>query len=447
MPDEGIPRPSIPAEPPSLAPLARAGGLWGRLAGLSTAEVVAGMVVAFGVLIVVLGVLIFAGVLLYWLLSHKSEDKSTQLPPPDNPLPALRPREQPVIGDGTALRPVLFGQAGRSPIMFLAYSPDGNYLASRSGTAEVKLWNTTTGAAQMLQPEPGPGAALDPSPSYARPLAFSDDSLLLAWRRDFGFGQPKVRTWLLAENREGDTWDCMGAGATQLAFAPGTQDLITSDDRTGAVRVHKFKKGKEGYDLKRSLGVPGIQGLLSPNGGRLLSLDARPQGAALPGQPPTPPYTYLELYDPNRLLPQKPPFEQQMVMTRIIRLEELTESRQYWGMLFSPGGTRLATWRDQGGVVVSDQDGGDRRHLAGVGPPFAFSVDGNTLAVPGAGGWPRLITIDGGREIGKVISPDGAAGAGKPPVEVRCAAFSPKGRELAIGCTDGSIRVCRWQLQ
>jgi WD40 repeat protein len=427
---------SVPGERPMRPPIQRREGLWGRVAGISPAQ----MRLVFRLF--ALAALIAAALLIYWLLTRNPKKPGSQSPPAEEPMPAHGPSELPIVGRGATLRPVPLGQPGRGAIMYLAYSPDGRYLAARSGLGEVKLWDLKSGSAQVLQAEPKFGLELQPS--YARPLAFSGDGQLLAWRRDFGLGQPKVRTWVIASNREGGAWDCMGAGSTQLAFARGTQNLITCDDATGAVRVHRFKPGREGYDIDDkggSLGVTGTQGLISPDGERLVALDGRQQGAAIPGQP-TPPFTRLDLYDPSRPV-AKPAPSKDMTFSRVIRLEEsFTEWRPNWGLLFSPDGKWLATWREKG-VVVSDRDGGNRQHLVGVRRALAVAADGSVLAVPDEQGGLRLITVVGGREVAKV--PALEAAAGKSVVEVRCVAFSPDCKTLALGCSDGGIRQCRWR--
>jgi WD40 repeat protein len=432
------------------------------LAGLSTAELLIGVAVLLGLVIAV-------GVLAYmatdrWQRLKALSGPMAEAPPPEELPPgflAPRPRDRAVVGKGGSLaEPIVLGQSRPWPIVFLAFSPDGRSLVSL-GFDELKLWDVAAGTGRVLvQADVAAGGvgtagywidggrALKVRIPCARPLAFSDDGKLLAWNDERG-GFARVRTWDLASGREGASWLGSSPGA-QLTFVPGTHKLILF---AGAVQW--FEPGKEGsVRVQRLQGLQGPfnRGLLSPDGERLVVLEAfQGQPALLPADVPKPPFSRLELFDTTQTVPSPPAvraFEPQQFRS-IVRLDERPEYRQNWGLLFSPDGRRLATWLDSG-VTVYDRDGGGAQRLAGVSSCLAFSTDGAVLAAPGDGGWPRLIQIDSGREVGRVAPLKDARARGvirahDVPMAVACLAFSPDGQTLALGCTDGTVRLCRWR--
>ena len=105
-------------------------------------------------------------------------------------------------------------------IMSLAYSPDGNRLASRCSV--IELWDPGTGI--LLQ-------RLDVSRSWFSPAAFSPNSKMLASGGSHGF----IYVWDMTTNHNTLLYKLTGdaSGATSLCFSPDSMQLASASwDRT-----------------------------------------------------------------------------------------------------------------------------------------------------------------------------------------------------------------------
>jgi WD40 repeat protein len=124
-------------------------------------------------------------------------------------------------------------------IRLLAFSPDGEFLASSAGS-EVKLWEVSSGQERAhLEGHAGPVSS----------LAFDPDSAIVAT----GSEDETVKLWDVSTGQEQDTWEGHGGSVTAIAFSPDGQTLATGsmdqtvklwDVATGQVRA--TLKGHEG---------------------------------------------------------------------------------------------------------------------------------------------------------------------------------------------------------
>jgi WD40 repeat protein len=101
---------------------------------------------------------------------------------------------------------------GSGSITGVAFSPDGELLASANNAGQVFLWNVSTGTLVATLTSPGPG--------WADGVAFSPDGKLLA----IGQGNRQVYVWSVATRRITHTFSAASA-INGVAFSPDGQFL------------------------------------------------------------------------------------------------------------------------------------------------------------------------------------------------------------------------------
>jgi len=277
----------------------------------------------------------------------------------------------------------------------VAFSPNGEQLASAGGDGAVRIWNSRTGErVQEFQ-------AHDKAVSG---VAFHPDGQHLASTGADGL----VKVWKLATEREVfrgpcDAFRSFGAAYT-VAFCPpdgrylaaGSKPTVTLWDWESRRPVHTFA-GHEHHTMAVAF---------SPDGRRLAT-----GGAFGMGQ---------NIWDAET---------GRQLLTLPAQQHPVT------AVAFSPDGRRLALTSLGRNVTLLDSTTGEHvRTLVHSGNVLgaAFSLDGRRLATTGEDKTVRIWDPESGREV---LSLRGhAASCG-------CVAFSPDGHRLASCSTDGSIRV------
>jgi WD40 repeat protein/serine/threonine protein kinase len=281
----------------------------------------------------------------------------------------------------------------RAEVNGVAFSPDGERLASAGGDGAVKVWDSRTGEVIRNLEKAHSG------PVYS--VAFHPDGKHLASRG--ADQQVKVSDW--TTGREVFTWPCdavrkFGTAYT-VAFSPDGRQLAAGSD--GAVWIWDW----ENRQLLQSL--PGhdansIPVAFSPDG-RLAAGTWR-QG--------------LKLWDPETGQP-----------LRTIDVHRHPVS----ALAFSPDGEWLASTCYDRTVKVSNSTTGALRYTfdlhAGNIECVAYSPDGRRLASGGEDKTVRIWDLTTGHEVLGLRGHTGRCG---------CVAFSPDGR-LASASTDGTIRL------
>ncbi|MBA3481847.1 MAG: WD40 repeat domain-containing protein [Pirellulales bacterium] len=284
----------------------------------------------------------------------------------------------------------------KTQVVCVAFSPDGERLASAGGDGAVKVWESKTG--KLTQ-------TLDTGSEFVVSIAYHPDGKRVA---TVGMDQ-QAKIWDLATGREVFAGPCDTVhtnGASQsVAFSPDGRLLAAGTE--GAVNVWAWEKqqllhtfpGHEKHGISVAFTRKGR--LASGSWGGIVRLwDAEAGGKPLG------------------------------------RFPESRKARQPVGaMAFSEDGRRLATASYGRRVEIWDTVKGKLLHTlqhSGLVFCVALSRDGQRLASAGEDQTVRIWDTESGREVLGLRGHTGACGS---------VAFSPDGRRLASVSLDGTIRV------
>jgi eukaryotic-like serine/threonine-protein kinase len=284
----------------------------------------------------------------------------------------------------------------KTEVNSLAFSPDGERLASAGGDGAVKVWNSKTGKVIQTIPNAHPDAVFS--------VAFHPEGKHLA---SVGFDQ-RVKVWDLATEKEVFNEPCYAVHnngtAYTVAFSPGDgRKLAAGSD--GAMKVWDWRSRQLLHTFPGHLKPRAISVAYCRDGKRLAS-------GSGPGS--------VKLWDPEA--GGEP-------------LRTFPESRGVAALAFSSDGGRLATASFSRCVEVWDTTTGGLLHTlphSGLVLGVAFSPDGRRLASAGEDKVVHVWDPTTGREV---------LGLRGHTSQCGCVAFSPDGWRLASASKDGTIRV------
>ena len=286
-----------------------------------------------------------------------------------------------------------FWQPGHeSAVKTVAFSPDGNTLASGSADATIKLWKTRNGTLRnTLSGHKGPVYSVAFSPDGNTLASGSVDKTIKLWDVETGTLQNTLSghgsvVWPLAFNPDGNT----------LASGSHDQTIKLWDAETGILQ--NTLSGHEG---------PVLSLAFSPNGNLLASGGERT----------------IKLWD---------------VKTGDLLKTLSNQERWVSSVAFSPDGSRLASgsydhtiklWNTQKDTLSKTLNG-----LKGIVYSVAFSPDDNVLA-SGSSDSTSTITLWNVQDGTPLRSLPGHKSL------VHSVAFSPDGSRLASGSYDRTIKL------
>jgi WD40 repeat protein/serine/threonine protein kinase len=271
----------------------------------------------------------------------------------------------------------------------VAFSPDGQRIASASWDKTVKLWDVATGQET---------ATLKGHTNKVTSVAFSPDGRRIASASDDG----TLKLWDAATGQETATLKGHTSLVTSVAFSPDGQRIASASyDET--VKLWDAATGQETATLKgHTEGVESVA--FSPDGRRICS-------ASFDGT--------VKLWDAA-------------TGQETATLEEHADC--VWSVAFSPDGQRIASASDDGTVKLWDvATGRETATLKGDTGPVngvAFSPDGQRIA--SASHVVKLWDAATGQETATLKGHTGG---------VESVAFSPDGRRICSASFDGTVKL------
>jgi WD40 repeat protein len=371
-----------------------------------------------------------------------SRVRSTHLPSPGGvvltPFRTLRGHKQRVIG--------------------VAFSPDGQRLATVSGetdhAGEVKVWDAASG--ELLANFPGPEV---PNPLVQ--IAFSPDGRRLA----SGSEKNSVKVWDVTTGHELYAFWGHAAPILNVTFSPDGRRLISAG-RDRVVNVWELPAGEPGVSTPSRRVLDPLWTLadfstspwsiaLSPDGSRLAVGGPRADGNVRVYDMTTGKLLHKLMGDMRIISVAFSTDGRRLASAgsdRIVRLWDTTTGQEVLSLrghegavgrvLFSPDGQRLASSSSDGTVRIWDATPFDvnadpriwtlGRKDDGEFNSVAFSPDGRWLASASSDKSIKLWDTQTGQEVPAFHGHNEAA---------LCVAFSPDGRHLLSGSMDRTVKL------
>jgi WD40 repeat protein len=312
-------------------------------------------------------------------------------------------------------------QGHSSAVESVAFSPDGQRLASASGDGDIKLWDTFTG--KQLRTFPGSTYVFNMLTS----VAFSPDGQHLASGSGIIGKAGEIKLWEVASGKLLRTIKGHTNTVSGVAFSPDGQRLASAS-WDGTVRIWDVTSGKELFTLKGHAGeVNSVT--FSADGQRLASAGR----SGMDAQTKQVVYGEVKLWE---------------VASGKELLTLKGHAHAVTSVAISPDGRRLASAsHDQTVKLWETATRKELRTLEGHTNwvnSVAFSPDGQRLASASRDRTVKLWEVASGREL---LTLKGHTD------DIRSVAFSPDGKHLASGgdrtvklwetATDDEVRILK----
>ncbi|MGB6167702.1 MAG: TIR domain-containing protein [Geitlerinemataceae cyanobacterium] len=277
----------------------------------------------------------------------------------------------------------------------IAFSPNGELIASASDDNTVRIWKRNGEVLQMLQHD-----------DNVRQMAFAPDGKTVASASK----DKTVKIWRVEDGTLLNTFD-LNSSVRAVRFSPDGELLVTGDD-DGQMQLWK----SDGQLLKTfAAHRSGLNDIVfSPDGQTFASTSNDLQ---------------MKLWDLSEILDENGNNDNPQPQ------QEFTgHSDKIWDVNFSPDGKELATASSDNTVIIWNLDGTIRSQLKGHSTwvrSVSFSPDGKVLVTGSDDNTVKLWSLGG--TLLKTFTGHDAS--------VRSVTFAPDGKSLASASDDATIRL------
>jgi WD40 repeat protein len=333
------------------------------------------------------------------------------------------------VGNLSGVRVALHGHTGR--VNSIGWSPNGKEVVTASDDGTFRIWDSGTGALRLTMPVPVRVTGVAPGQSSTKVVQaeFSPNGSAIMTRQSDG----SVRVWSATTGAANVVLPARGGGSSSSSNSGFTYAKWGTDSNA------LLTVGEDGRGRVWSLAPLGERTILISTGTPLVCISLSPDGmqAATTARDGV---VQLWNLDPAGYteLPAIRPFG--------LDVQSWESAKRFDGAKYSPDGLLLAATGGDGLLRVWDAHTGEQRlALKSSTDQFsgnpAWSPDGKSLAVGGTDG-----VVGSAQQRGAVRVWDVASGAERLnldglPNEVVSVAWSPNGRVVVGGSADGPVKM------